>query len=219
MSSTWRAVTFDGLDDMAGTATERGGRAMSYVGFEDAMGDVDDVDGLDDYGILDNLGLGPETATIIPPALGAAVAFGTTAALRYFVKDRTSAWYSYAGGIGAVASLVPAYALWKYQGKGAAITAATAGVLTGLGLWLLPKVEASSGLGAYIAEEPVPLLQGYEIEQATPLLQGAPELLSGAPELLSGAPELLSGAPELLSDQPEIVSGMGTMAGWSPAFV
>jgi hypothetical protein len=195
---------------------------MSYEGFEDAMGDVDDIDGLDDYGILDDLGLGPEMTTVIPPALGAAVAFGTTAALRYFVKDRTSAWYTYAGGIGAVASLVPAYALWKYQGKGAAITAATAGVLTGLGLWLLPKVEAKSavaGLGEYIAEQPVPLLQGYEVEQAVPLLQGAPELLSAAPELLSAAPELLSEAPELLSDQPEIVSGMRTMAGWSPAFV
>ena len=218
--STWRAITFDGLDAYAGnTAKGRGGSKMSYEDFEGAMGDVDDIGDLGDYGILDNLGLGPEMSTVIPPALGAAVAFGTTAALRYFVKDRSSVWYNYAGGIGAVASLVPAYALWKYQGKGAAITAATAGVLTGLGLWLLPKFESKAALGAYIAEEPVPLLQGYEVESATPQLQGAPELLSAPPELLSGAPELLSEAPELLSAQPEVVSGMNTMAGWSPAFV
>lgn len=216
--ATWRAITFDGLDSYAANAAdERGGNVMGYDGFEDAMGA--DIDGLGDYGILDDLGLSPDVATIIPPALGFGVAFGATAVLRYFVKNRTSAWYSYAGGLGALASLIPAYAMWRYQGKGAAITTATAGVLTGLGLLVWNKIEQKAALGAYVSEEPVPLLQGYEVEQAVPLLQGAPELLSEAPELLSAAPELLSAAPELLSEQPEVISGMGTMAGWSPAFV
>lgn len=201
--STWRAITFDGLDTYAADAA---------IGEKGMFQDYGDYGGaLSDYGILDDLGLGPEATVIIPPALGAAVAFGTTLAVRYFVKSRTSAWYNYAGLLGAVGSLVPAYALWKYQGKGAAITAATAGVLTGLGLWLMPKIEASGALGAYVALDPVPLLQAYEVEEGVPVLQEAPELLSEAPELLSEAPELLSEAPEILSGQ--------NVQGWSPAFV
>lgn len=218
--STWRAVTFDGLDAYAADAAkERGGDTMSYDGFEDAMGTVDDIDGLDDYGILDDLGLPPEATQIIPPAAGFVTAYGAAYLLRRFVKPG-SIFHTYAGGFGAVASLLPAWYLWKKQGKGAAITTATTGVLTGLGLWLLPKLGTPmAGLGAYVTEEPVPLLQGYEVEQAMPLLQGPPELLSAPPELLSEAPELLSQPPQLLSDQPEVVSGMGTMGAWSPAFV
>jgi hypothetical protein len=175
------------------------------------IGDYGDYAGalsnFEDFGILDDMGLGPEAKTIIPPALGVVTAYGVTALVRRFTAPGTFL-SNYAGLAGAVGSLGVAYGLYRYQGRSAAITAATAGVLTGLGMWLLPKVGFGATFGSYVTEVPVPLLQAYEVEEGVPVFQQAPELLSEAPELLSEAPELLSG-----DDQPQVVSG------WSPAFV
>lgn len=171
---------------------------MSFLG---DMGDIGD------YGFLDDLGLSPEMVTAVPPLVGGLTALGTTYLLRKFVSDPTSFFRKHAPLLGAVASLAPAYAMLKKQGRGAAISTAAAGVVTGVGLWALGKLDAGyAGLGAYSVETPVPLLQGYEVESATPLLQGPPEVLSEQPEVISEAPELLSEAPQVMS-------------GWSPAFV
>lgn len=121
-----------------------------------AMAELDDaLGGLNDaFGGLEGFdALAGSVKIVIPVVVGGGVAFGTAAALDYFIEDAETraSVMPYKWLIGAGVSILAGLAMYKFQGMTEGVVAIASGIVTSLAGWGMDALTTSGTEAEQIA--------------------------------------------------------------------